>query len=67
MWDYSKIPMLIGGGIGYLIETEEQFEDSLLQAERNKESFSILDIRLDRYDKSTALQRLTDSLRKSAT
>jgi indolepyruvate decarboxylase len=67
MWDYSKIPKLIGGGIGYLIETEEQFEDSLLQAERNKESFSILDIRLDRYDKSTALQRLTDSLRKSAT
>ena len=66
MWDYSKIPKLIGGGIGYLIETEEQFEDSLLQAERNKESFSILDIRLDRYDKSTALQRLTDSLRKSA-
>ncbi|MDF0682382.1 MAG: thiamine pyrophosphate-dependent enzyme [Candidatus Nitrosocosmicus sp.] len=67
MWDYSKIPKLIGGGIGYLIETEEQFEDSLLQAERNIESFSILDIRLDRYDKSTALQRLTDSLRKSAT
>ncbi|ALI37349.1 Indole-3-pyruvate decarboxylase [Candidatus Nitrosocosmicus oleophilus] len=66
MWDYSKILKLIGGGIGYLIETEEQFEDSLLQAERNKESFSILDIRLDRYDKSTALQRLTDSLRKSA-
>ena len=66
MWEYSKIPKLIGGGKGFLIETEEQFEDALLHAERNTKSFSILDIHLDRYDKSPALQRLSDSLRKSA-
>ncbi len=66
MWEYSVIPKLIGSGKGYLIETEDQFEDALFHTERNIESFSILDIRLDPYDKSPALQRLTDSLRKSA-
>ncbi|HEX5185367.1 MAG TPA: thiamine pyrophosphate-binding protein [Nitrososphaeraceae archaeon] len=67
VWEYSNIPKLIGGGKGYLIETEEQFEHALLLAESNIESLSILDIHLDRNDKSSALQRLTDGLRKHAT
>lgn len=67
MWNYSIISQLVGGGKGYIVETEEQFEDALLDAENNKESFCILDICLDPYDKSHALQRLTDNLRKDAT
>jgi len=66
-WEYSNIPNLIGGGKGYLIKNEEQFEDALREAERNTNSFTILDIRLDQHDKSFALQRLTESLRKSVT
>jgi len=67
IWEYSNIPKLIGAGKGYLIETEEQFERALFHAESNVESLSILDIHLDRNDKSSALQRLTDGLRKHAT
>jgi TPP-dependent 2-oxoacid decarboxylase len=66
IWKYSNIPKLIGGGKGYLIETEDQFEDALLNAERNIKSYTIVDVHLDQHDKSPALQRLTESLRKSA-
>lgn len=67
MWKYNIIPqMLGGGGKGYSVETEAELADALLEAEKNTKSFSILDIHLDPYDKSPALQRLTESLRKKA-
>jgi indolepyruvate decarboxylase len=65
-WQYSLIPEILGGGKGFIVETEEQFEDALLYAESNTECFCILDIHLDTNDKSPALQRLTETLRKSA-
>ena len=65
-WQYSLIPEILGGGKGFIVETEEQFEDALLYAGSNTECFCILDIRLDSNDKSPALQRLTETLRKSA-
>lgn len=67
MWKYSIIPQFIGGGKGYFVETEEQFEDALLDAENNTESFCILDICLDPSDRSHALQRLTHNLKIRAT
>lgn len=65
-WQYSLIPNIVGGGKGFIVETEEQFEEALLYAESNTECFCILDIRLDINDKSPALQRLTEALRKSS-
>ena len=65
-WQYNLIPKIIGGGKGFIVETEEQFEDALLYAESNTECFCILDIHIDINDKSPALQRLTETLRKSA-
>lgn len=65
-WQYSLIPNIVGGGKGFIVETEEQFDDALLYAESNTECFCILDIRLDINDKSPALQRLTEALRKSS-
>jgi TPP-dependent 2-oxoacid decarboxylase len=65
-WKYSLIPEILGGGKGFIVETEEQFEEALLYAESNTECFCILDIRLDINDKSPALQRLTEALRKSS-
>jgi indolepyruvate decarboxylase len=65
-WQYSLIPEILGGGKGFIVETEEQFEEALLYAESNTECFCILDIHLDTNDKSPALQRLTETLRKSA-
>jgi indolepyruvate decarboxylase len=66
IWQYSLIPNIVGGGKGFVVETEEQFEEALLYAESNTECFCILDIRLDINDKSPALQRLTEALRKSS-
>jgi indolepyruvate decarboxylase len=66
IWKYNIIPQMLGGGNGYSIETEAELADALLDAEKNTKSFSILDIHLDPYDKSPALQRLTESLRKKA-
>lgn len=66
MWRYSLIPQLVGGGKGFIVETEAQFEEALIYAERHTESFCILDIHLDPDDKSPALQRLAETFRKIA-
>lgn len=61
-WHYHLLPQILGGGRGFLVETEDQLEDALCQAENNRESFSILDIKLDPMDHSPALDRLAKSL-----
>ena len=50
---------------GFLIETEDQLEDSLSAAEKiYSQDLCILDVRLDTHDGSPALQRFTESLGK---
>jgi indolepyruvate decarboxylase len=66
LWKYNMIPQMLGGGRGYSVETEADLADALLESQKNTDSFSILDIHIDPYDKSPALQRLTESLRKKA-
>ncbi|MFL6370407.1 MAG: alpha-keto acid decarboxylase family protein [Nitrososphaeraceae archaeon] len=65
-WNYYRIPEVIGGhGRGFMIETEDQLEESLLAAENiYSQELCILDVRLDTHDGSPALQRLTESLGK---
>lgn len=63
-WQYSKMPILLGGGEGFVIETEEQLQSLLNYAEEHVERYCILDIHLDPNDKSQAMQRLTEILRK---
>jgi TPP-dependent 2-oxoacid decarboxylase len=62
-WNYSQIPGLIDRGKGFVIETEDQLEESLYAAENiHSSELCILDIRLDIHDGSPALQRLTEVL-----
>jgi indolepyruvate decarboxylase len=64
-WNYYRIPEIIGHGKGFLIQTEDQLEESLLAAENiYSQELCILDVRLDPHDGSPALQRLTESLGK---
>jgi TPP-dependent 2-oxoacid decarboxylase len=64
-WNYYRIPEVIGHGKGFVIETEDQFEESLSAAENiYSKELCILDVRLDPHDGSPALQRLTESLGK---
>jgi hypothetical protein len=61
--DYSQIPGLMDRGKGFVIEAEDQLEESLYAAENiHSSELCILDIRLDIHDGSPALQRLTEVL-----
>lgn len=63
-WNYQLLPELLGSGRGFAVETEEQLDDALRLAEMETESFSLLDVRLDRLDRSPALDRLAKNLAK---
>jgi TPP-dependent 2-oxoacid decarboxylase len=63
-WSYYRIPDVIGGGRGFLVETEGQLDNALRLAERETESFTLLDVHLDSMDHSPALQRLARGLAK---
>jgi len=61
-WNYSNIPQVIGGGRGFHIETEDQFNNAISEALNFRNSFSILDVHLDRNGRSPALDRLTKNI-----
>jgi indolepyruvate decarboxylase len=63
-WHYKSIPEIVGGGRGFVINTEDEFENALKVSFEYLEGFSILDVRLDPNDESAALRRLTDVLGK---
>jgi indolepyruvate decarboxylase len=64
-WNYSRITDIIGHGKGFVIETEDQLEEAISAAKNiYSQEFCILDVRLDTYDGSPALQRLTEVLGK---
>jgi indolepyruvate decarboxylase len=63
-WQYAKIPEVIGDGRGFLVETEDQFNNAISEALNFRNAFSILDVHLDRNDRSPALDRLTQNIAK---
>ena len=63
-WNFDKVPNIIGGGHGFLVNTEEEFVDAFSKAIQIKDELSILDVRLDQNDKSPTLDRLTQGLAK---
>ena len=63
-WQYRSIPEIVGGGRGFVINTEDELDKALEAANQYLDGFSILDVRLDPNDGSAALQRLTDVLGK---
>lgn len=64
-WNYHLFPQIVGAGLGLEVNTEEEFEDALQKAENNTESFTIINIHFDKYDKSDTLFRLTSMLGKN--
>ena len=63
-WHYSRLPDLLGAGRGFVVDTEEQLDRALIEAERWTESFCLLDVRLASLDRSPALDRLASRLAK---
>ena len=63
-WNYSKLPAVLGHGIGYEVGTEGQFDDALRAAWEDRETMSIIHVHLGRNDSSKPLARLAERLCK---
>jgi TPP-dependent 2-oxoacid decarboxylase len=64
IWQYSRIPELVGGGRGTVVTTEDELDYALDAAREYTRGFSIIEVQLDPRDSSPALQRLTAGLAK---
>src|SRR5438874_2520701 len=63
-WHYHRVPEILGAGRGFDVETEEELDRALLEAERHTQSFCLIEVRLAQLDRSPALDRLAARLAK---
>jgi indolepyruvate decarboxylase len=61
-WHYSRLPEVYGGGHGYEVRTEAEFDAALQAAWNDRTGPSLLHVHLDRDDQSPALRRLAERL-----
>ena len=57
-WAYDRMPDLLRSGWGTEVRNEDELETALVKARENRGAFSILNIHLDKMDRSNALERL---------
>jgi len=65
-WAYHQVPAVVGAGLGIEVRTVGELDIALQAALDNKASFSLLNVHLDPYDRSPALERLAQKLSKIA-
>lgn len=63
-WNYANIPLVLGGGVGIKVETEQAFEEALQKAIADKGTLSLIEVELEKMDFSPALCRLGELLGK---
>lgn len=63
-WQYHKLPEVLGGGRGYEVRTEGEFDRALTEAWNDRKQMSLIHVHLGRKDASNALHRLADRLSK---
>lgn len=61
-WSYHKLPEVLGAGLGLEVRTEDELDSALKRARENRSSFSLLNVHLDKMDRSPALERLAEKL-----
>ncbi|MCA9196794.1 MAG: alpha-keto acid decarboxylase family protein [Planctomycetales bacterium] len=61
-WQYSELPKVYGGGTGYLVRTEMEFDHALQTAWDDRSGPSILQVVIAPDDHSSALLRLGERL-----
>jgi indolepyruvate decarboxylase len=61
-WRYHRLPEVLGGGTGYEVRTEGEFDEALRAAWSDRSGMSLIHVHLDRNDCSEALKRLADRL-----
>jgi indolepyruvate decarboxylase len=61
-WNYAKLPEVFGGGTGYVVNTEGEFDDALTKAWADTSAMSLIQVKIDENDISNALRRLGERL-----
>jgi indolepyruvate decarboxylase len=61
-WRYHQLPALFGGGTGYEVRTEGEFDRALRQAWDDRSGLSLIQVHLAPDDRSEPLQRLAERL-----
>jgi indolepyruvate decarboxylase len=61
-WKYAKIPDVLGGGTGYEVRTEGDFDTAIRQAWADRSGPSLIQVHLDPSDASRAMRRLAERL-----
>ena len=62
---YHRMPELLGAGRGFVVETERDLNAALVAAEQHTESYCLIEVKLDPYDRSPALRRLTERMARN--
>jgi len=63
-WAYHKLPEIYGGGTGYEVRTELEFDQALRAAWEDTSAMSIIQVHIALDDVSKALRRLAEKLSK---
>jgi indolepyruvate decarboxylase len=61
-WAFHRIPDVLGTGLGIEVRTMAELDAGLARALANTGSFSLLNVHIDPYDRSPALDRLSKKL-----
>jgi indolepyruvate decarboxylase len=64
-WQYHRLPEVLGGGKGYIIRTEGEFDAALNAAWNARGGPSILQVMIDQNDCSRALATLAERMSKT--
>lgn len=61
-WQYHKLPEVLGGGTGYEVRTEGDFDQALRSAWNDSRGMSLIHVHLDPRDASPVLERIASRL-----
>ena len=61
---YKRLPEVLGGGTGYLVKTEGEFDQALSKAWADQDAMSLIQVSISQDDCSQALDRLAEKLGK---
>ena len=63
-WHYHKLPLVLGGGTGYEVRTEGEFDAALKKSWADHGGMSLIQVHISETDHSEALKRLAAKLGK---
>lgn len=62
VWNYSKLPEVYGGGKGYVVQNEAEFDAALTEAWNDRTQLHLIHAKLVENDASRTLRRLAERL-----